>query len=148
MTATNQIDCGAVNILSVGEGHIRLTFDNQDTADTIRAQRIVKDMLRRGYALLIATKGDDGTVSWSRAKDFDESTNEYIVVDYDPEAWRPPNKEDAIKAEQVDDLPQSDVDDGPALPHGRGRPKKGTFPTKRVPAGKSEAISVGRTAGG
>lgn len=137
MSKTDRIDCGAVNILSVGEGHIRLSFDDGDPAEKIRAARIVKDMLRRGYALLIATKADGGTVSWSRAKAFDEATSEYIIVDYDPLAEEPEEPDRAIvDGEQSGELPP---------PRRPGRPRGAT---KRVPAAKSEAISVGRTAGG
>lgn len=132
---TDKIDCGAVNILSVGEGHIRLTFDSGDLAETIRAERIVKDMLRRGYALLVATKADDGTVSWSRAKGFDEKTSEYIVVDYD-------SQPEPAADDPGDEPPPMRAD--PAI----DRPSKRPYKTKRVPAARSEAISVGRTAGG
>jgi len=39
---------GEVAILSVGEGDTKLTFDKNNPAETIRAARIVGDMLRRG----------------------------------------------------------------------------------------------------
>lgn len=44
---------GSVGILNVGTGDIRLAFDKNNPAECIRAARIVKDMLRRGFALLV-----------------------------------------------------------------------------------------------
>lgn len=130
------VDTGAVNILSVGEGHIRLSFNSEDPAEVIRAGRIVKDMLRRGYALLIAVPKEDGGVEWSRARAFDERTSEYVIVDYDPLAETPEEPDPAIAdGERTGDLPPR-------------RNVRGRGPTKRVAAGKAEAISVGRTAGG
>jgi hypothetical protein len=42
-----------VGILNVGTGDTKLVFDKDDPAECIRAARIVADMLRRGYALLV-----------------------------------------------------------------------------------------------
>lgn len=49
---------GEVGVLNVGAGDTRLMFDKSNPADCIRAARIVKDMLRRGYALLIEVGKD------------------------------------------------------------------------------------------
>lgn len=73
---------GTVGVLNVGAGDITLSFDKNNPADCIRAGRIVKDLIRRGYALLVeVTPG-----KYQRAKDFDENTSEYIVADFDPMA--------------------------------------------------------------
>lgn len=71
----------SIGILNVGAGDTKLTFDKSNPAECIRAARIVKDMLRRGYALLIDTgKRKGGRPVYVRAKDFDEKTCEYIKL--------------------------------------------------------------------
>jgi len=127
------MNAGEVSILSVGEGHISLSFNSDDPAEVIRASRIVKDMLRRGYALLVKTPDQ----KWSRAKDFDENTNEYLIADLDAE----PQPEDTSPtySATVGSTAESSV----SSKLRRGRP-----PMKRVSAKESELVSVGRTAGG
>lgn len=46
---------GVVGILNVGCGDTKLSFDPTNQAECIRAARIVTDMIRRGYALMVAT---------------------------------------------------------------------------------------------
>lgn len=75
---------GGVGILNVGAGDTKLSFDPSNPAERIRAARIVKDMIRRGYALLIETTNSDGVKSCHRAVDFDESICSYIIADFDP----------------------------------------------------------------
>lgn len=70
---------GCVEILNVGEGDVKITFDKDDPADRIRASRIVKDMISRGYALLVEFEPG----KWTRAWDFDEEKCEYIIADFD-----------------------------------------------------------------
>jgi hypothetical protein len=65
------------------DGDIEITFDKNNTAEAIRAKRIIKDMIRRGYALLV--KGDDG--SYTRALDFNPEKGEYIIADLDTEGY-------------------------------------------------------------
>lgn len=67
---------GTVGILNVGAGDTKLTFDKSNPAECIRAARIVKDMLRRGYALLIEVKVGRKTTT-RRVYDFDEAHCEY-----------------------------------------------------------------------
>jgi hypothetical protein len=130
---------GAVNILSVGEGHISLSFNSIDPAERIRAARIVKDMIRRGYALLVAVPSPDGgEPTWSRALEFDENTTEYIIADFDPTTAGPEIKQEA--APPPDDPP-------PRTPDRPDKPR-GSRPRGRVKAGSSELVAVGRTAGG
>src|SRR6266446_2321255 len=75
---------GEVRILNVGTGDIKLIFDKNNPAEMIRSARIVKDMIRRGYALLIEVERPDGTKLYQRAWDFKEDTYEYIIADFDP----------------------------------------------------------------
>ena len=52
------MSAGSIAILNVGAGDTRLSFDKANPAEAIRAARIVKDMLRRGYALLVEVERD------------------------------------------------------------------------------------------
>lgn len=77
---------GSLGILNVGAGDIKLSFDPANPSERIRAARIVTDMLRRGYALLVAVPDGDGGTIYTRATDFDEATCEYLIADFDPMA--------------------------------------------------------------
>ena len=122
---------GKIGILNVGAGDIKLSFDPDNPADAIRAARIVAEMLKRGYALLVDTgrKGPDGKQIFKRARAFDEKTHEYIIADYDPTVG------------------DQNVTESTATPSGRAPAKKGR-PTKRVAAHSVDAVAVARTAGG
>lgn len=146
---------GQIGILNVGAGDTKLTFDKDNPAETIRAARIVKDMLRRGYALLIKTPEGQ----YTRVRSFDEQTCEYIIADYDPEAVIP--LPEIVPEGPSSNIKRKDVDYGPSLPETgaeaaspetpaekprRGRPRGST---KRVSAyDVHEGTAVARTAGG
>jgi len=116
---------GEVGILNVGAGDVKLSFNNKDPAEVIRAGRIVTDMLRRGYALLVIDKDGKAT----RATGFDPETQEYILADFDPTQG----------GEQVDEEPE-EPEQAPETPKRRGG--------RRVKAGAVKAVAVARTAGG
>lgn len=138
---------GTVGILNVGAGDIKISFDKSNPVERVRAARIVRDMLKRGYALLVLSGQDkDGKSVYTRATAFDEERCEYIVTDFDP-----------VTAAEQDEQEQRGLDDGPAdsitepkaaqadgatpAPRRRGRPR-------RVPADSTHAVAVARTAGG
>lgn len=141
---------GDVGILNVGAGDTKLSFDPTNPVEAIRAARIVKDMLRRGYVLLV--RQPDG--KHVRALDFDENTHEYIIADLDSPPEKPHAEvEEPKKAEPqpASEPPKANVpptrnglDDGvplsspPVKPRGR----------KRVAAATASAVAVSRTAGG
>jgi hypothetical protein len=142
---------GEVGILNVGAGDTKLSFDPKNPVERIRAARIVKDMLRRGYVLLI--RQEDGT--HTRALDFDESTCEYIIADLDTTATEDPNAEvkgPAKRAPASTSGPAGEsappAGSGSAPESGTTGPKKRGRPTKRVAAGGVSATAVARTAGG
>ncbi len=99
---------GTLEILNVGAGDVVITFDKTNPAEQIRAKRIIKDMLKRGYALLV--KMEDGTHQIT--KSFDENAGEYIIADFDPDS--------------EDEEEHSSGDSDPQIKR-RGRPK-----TRRV----------------
>lgn len=138
---------GEVGVLNVGAGDTKLSFDPKNPAERIRAARIVRDMLRRGYALLVKKPDSDEYV---RALDFDENTCEYIIADFDPAVATAPVELPAPSVSL-----RKGLDDGPRIeapaattgaaapePPRRGRPRK------RVPAESTNAVAVARTAGG
>lgn len=109
---------GLLEVLNVGLGDLKVTFNKHDAAETAKARRMIEKLMRDGYAILVA--GTDGT--YSRVQGFDPATDSYIVA------------EETTSAGET-----------PAAPTGkrRGRP-----PTKKVSAHGSKAVAVARTAGG
>lgn len=131
---------GTIGILNVGAGDTKLTFDPSNPQDMIRAARIVKDMLRRGYALLVDTgqKDGQGRPVLTRAKDFDEATCEYIIADFDPTAGADPDEPSTVEQAAA-----------PRATEGvKEKPKPRGRATKRLPASTTRATAVSRSAGG
>lgn len=130
---------GEVGILNVGAGDTKLVFDKNNPQDMIRAKRIVTDMLRRGYALLVEVEPG----KMQRATAFDEEKGEYIIADFDPLVAQ---EEDAREEEAEETVTADTAGGATERPKGRrGRPPGSG---KRVPATETRAVAVGRTAGG
>lgn len=117
------LDC-----LNVGEGDMKFTFDADDVQEVVRAERIVKDMLRRGYMLFVETDG-----KLARVLDFNPKTASYVIAD-GPEASPTPVSEDEPAVELK-------PEEKPAKK--RGRPRKSEVPMKGA-----KTTSVPRSAGG
>ena len=117
---------GTVGILNVGAGDTKLVFDNKNPQEKARASRIVKDMIRRGFALFIEIGQNEKGPIYQRAHDFDEHTAEYIV------AGSPGDSEGNTHEQE------------PASQARKGRKAA----PRRVPAAKTNAVAVARTAGG
>jgi hypothetical protein len=127
---------GTVGILNVGAGDTKLSFDKSNPAERIRAARIVKDMLRRGYALLVEVEVD-GVKKFTRALDFDENVCEYIIADLDSSVSQP-EEEHAADSQET---PRA----GATAPAPEGRR---AYRKKRVDAETTRSVAVARTAGG
>src|SRR6185437_4000798 len=69
-----------LSILNVGEGDTKLVFDKDKPEERARACRIVTNMLKRGFAILVAAGERDGRPLYYRAESFDPETAEYIVA--------------------------------------------------------------------
>jgi hypothetical protein len=110
---------GTVAILSVGAGDTKLSFDPKNPKEVARSAKIVKDMIRRGFVLLIEVGRDEKGPLYRRALDFDESAAEYIIAG-DPDDVEPSREKKGR----------------------RGRPRT------RIAASRTSALSVARTAGG
>lgn len=130
---------GSINCLSVSEGDITITFDSNNAAEAIRAKRMIRDMLRRGYALLV--KLEDGT--YTRCLEFDEASSEYIVADFDPVIAAEQDNNDVQEIEKQTEeakaiQPNAKKFPGPGRPRGR----------KRLDMSKSHATAIAPSSGG
>jgi len=129
-----------IGILNVGAGDTKLTFDKSNPAECIRAARIVTDMLRRGYALLIDSgeKDPEGRVIHARVLEFKADTFEYIIADLDPvQAAAADAKEEQHGQSIASEAPAPAA---PQVKRGRGR--------KTVSATSTSGVAVARIAGG
>lgn len=143
---------GTLSVLNVGAGDTKLSFDPNNPQERIRAARIVKDMLRRGYALLIEVDdpANSGQKKLVRAVDFSEEHCEYIIADLDPD-----QKENHHASPSPTQQPQPG-DASTALPaeHAGHTKSDGTqdrrYGPKRkgVPAESTKGTAVARIAGG
>lgn len=126
-TVAGNSPAATLAILNVGTGDTKISFDKDNPKERERACRIVTDMLRRGYAILVAAGEKDGKPLYYRATDFDPETAEYIV------AGMPEEAPEAAAAPEA----------GAPAPKKRGRPSG-----QRLPAESTRAVSVARSAGG
>lgn len=129
---------GSLSILNVGAGDIKIEFNTASISETIRAKRIITDMLRRGYALLVEVERD-GERAWERVQQFDEKRSEYIIADFDAELAQEVDRQSEAAELRRTHAVEPPVADPPA-PTRRGY--------KRVPMAKTKATAVGRSAGG
>lgn len=129
---------GTLGILSVGAGDTKLSFDPSRPAEVARAAAAVRDMLARGYAILVQVGERDGRPLYQRAIDFDPQTAEYIIVGTpEPDAAATPSTAAAPVA------PATVIAPAPQPKKRRGRP-----PKMRLPAATTAAVAVARSAGG
>ena len=125
---------GEVAILNVATGDTKLTFDPSKPEEVKRSARIVKDMIRRGFVLLIEVGRDEKGPTYRRAHDFDETTAEYIVAGLASDAEETPvNEQEPASA--------------PRIPSQRPAQNRRSVKT-RIPASGAKAVAVARTAGG
>ena len=130
-----EIDC-----LNCGAGDISLTWNANDPMEIERAMRVVKDMLRRGYALFV--KGADGKMT--KVKGLDESAGAYLIADGPdgsapaPEPVKEPEPgEDPTYFQRPSQEVQAKVEEA-------GKKKRG----RPVKMSHAKVVAVGRSAGG
>lgn len=131
---------GTLSILNVGSGDTKLSFDKSNPAECIRAGRIVTDMLRRGYALLVEVERN-GERAYERVQAFDPDTSEYIIADFDPLAAEPDSTETIPNGSEAQAAQEGATPEAEPPRRKRGRPR-------RVPAERANAVAVARSAGG
>lgn len=125
---------GTLSILNVYEGDVKITFDTTNAAEAIRAGRIITDMLRRGYALLIEVDG-----AYQRAIDFDEKVGEYVIADFDPSYRQTTKGEGSDNEEENEEIEAAAAQEAPGKRRGRRR---------RISMDAADAVAVARSAGG
>lgn len=109
---------GSLCVPNVGLGDIEVRFNQHDSAERDKALRMLTDMQKRGYAILVRL--DDG--SYTRAVEIDTARGCYVVQ-----------------------LPDGDAQvDGVELKPRRGRKAR----TSRVPIERAHAVGIARSAGG
>jgi hypothetical protein len=140
-------EAGELAILNVGDGDTKLSFDPKNPAECIRAARIVADMLKRGYALLIEVDDGKGGKAYQRATAFREDVFEYVIADFDPVTAAEHDSEEEQEHGQQDEASAGTAPAGgaqdPAPPRGRRSGK-----VRTVPAAGTRAVAVAATAGG
>lgn len=119
---------GEMGILNVGAGDTKLSFDPSDPGEVKRASSVVKDMLKRGFAIFVEVGHDESGPTYRRVKDFDPKTAEYIII------GTPEEQEETASVQE------------PTSPPPRRR--KGKAATTRIPAAKAAGVAVARIAGG
>ncbi len=158
---------GVLEILNVQGGDVKITFDKGDPSELIRSKRIIEDMLRRGYALVVEVERG-GERKYERVQKFDAEQGEYIIADLDPLAAKDADMTEgrlsagqeerrAMYAKQYADDPSAEniaaaLPTDPGLCHcGRPLGHRGAHAgprTKRLPMEKTKATGIGRSAGG
>lgn len=145
---------GQIGILNVGAGDTKLTFDKSNPAECIRSARIVTDMLRRGYALLIEVTDRKGVKSYQRVTEFLPDTCEYIIADLDPIIAATEDAKTNERDNNPGDEPAAAAPDGAgagetrlATPHIAGGRNRGPQP-RAIHASTTSGVAVSRSAGG
>ena len=130
---------GMLEVLSVGKGDLKIAVgdSNKDRAD---AQRLIEEMLRKGYTLFVET--DDGPLKVTR---FDPDAMAYVVagtpdVAPEPDLPRPGFHEQAPADGEAVNVA------GPGQPI-KPAARRGRKP-RTVPVAGSKTTAIGRTAGG
>lgn len=135
---------GSLACLNVSGGDIKISFDTNDAAEAIRAKRMIVDMLKRGYALLIEVNG-----KFTRCLEFKEDVGEYIVADFDPVIADEVDKNDSLERNEktTEGAPDSGQSEDLAnTKKTRGRPSKSK--TVAIPMAQAKARAVAPSSGG
>lgn len=131
---------GSVGILNVGCGDTKLTFDKDDPAECARAARVVADMIKRGYVLMVRTDPSDPK-KVERVRAFKEDTYEYIIADFDSAVAVEHDKQ------ETDGHAEQTTAAGADAPAPQGRTRR-PYKTKRLRATDVGAVAIAHTAGG
>jgi hypothetical protein len=131
---------GSLSILNVYQGDVKISFDTENPAEAIRARRIIKDMMKRGYALLVEVDG-----KYQRALEFDETKGEYIIADFDSDATAEPvlRAKNYIAAEEENIVEEQSSEEKEQDKKGkRGKGRRG------LRLESTTAVAIARSAGG
>lgn len=67
---------GSLSVLNVGAGDIEVTFNRHDTGEAKKAIRMLSDMSKRGYAILVR----DAEGNYQRATSIDATHGKYVLT--------------------------------------------------------------------
>jgi hypothetical protein len=134
---------GMLDVLSIGKGDLKLSFDPENSDDTEKAKAVIEEMLRKGYSIFVETD-----VGPARVQRFSAERMAYIITELAPGNVLPsgPAPSPALAPGDV-------IVDAEVLEDVEG-PQEGSIPNpkktveKEVPVAGSRATAVGRTAGG
>lgn len=70
---------GEMGILNIGAGDTKLIFDVKDPDSMAKGARIVEDMIRRGYTIMVEVERA-GKKVMRRVKKFKKDTYEYVIT--------------------------------------------------------------------
>lgn len=128
---------GVLEVLNVQGGDVKITFDPANPSETIRAKRMIEDMLRRGYALVVEVERD-GKTAYERVQSFDAARGEYIIADFD-----------SLQAAKADAASTADEQTTEAI-EAADRPRRGknSHKIRSMAMETSKATAIGRSAGG
>ncbi len=167
---------GVLEILNVGAGDVKITFDKNNPGEILRAKRIIVDMIRRGFALIVEIERE-GERKYERVQEFDAERGEYVIADFDPLAARESDMDEAAQhlrraqelEEQAADVerkleadmeasrmvksaePEAEPAPDPNLCHcGKKKGHRGAHAKnkKRLPMETTKATAIGRSSGG
>ena len=138
---------GTVGILNVGAGDTKLSFDPNNPAERIRAARVVRDMLRRGYALLVEVERD-GVKRFERATDFLEDTCEYVIADFDPTVAADEPRLELKDASHGNEHSKAETNEAAGAVATAAPAKRRGAGKRAIPANSTRAVSVAPIAGG
>jgi len=89
---------GTLEILSVGDGHMTLSFDSKNPHEVEEAKQAVDDMMKRGYTIFVEYEGKYVPIAA-----FDAEKTEYVLKSSNSTARDPETKQqekNRIKAEK------------------------------------------------
>lgn len=130
---------GELGVLNVGAGDTKLIFDKNNPQEMARAARIITDMLKRGYAILIEVPDGKGGSTAHRVHKFQEDTCEYIIADFDSAVAAEHDAKETKDAEKSNRTAKKKTGGKKA---GRG------VVFRPVPATGASGVAIARSAGG
>ena len=110
----------SLGILNVGDGDTKISFDPENPLELERSKKIVEELIKRGFAIVVQVGEQNGEPVYQRVKAFDAETCEYIIFG---------------------DPPLAEVIADPVPKKRRGR-------SRRLSAATTPAVAVSRSAGG
>lgn len=133
---------GMLSILNVYEGDVKLNIDITNAAEVFRAGRMIEDMIRRGYLLLI----DVGDGSYQRALSFDPKVGEYLIADFDASYASEKSKRGG--SEDDGDVDQQEAQETEGRKAEARHPRGRRSYTRRVHVSSTNAVAIAPSAGG